>query len=332
MNKAPKTIISGIQTSGNLHLGNYLGAINNWVELQHEGECYFFLADLHALTTTKDPSILRQATLETTAAYLASGLNADQVNIFKQSDVPGHCELAWLFNCFTPMGWLNRMTQFKDKAGKNREKAILGLYSYPVLMAADILLYQPQLVPVGDDQKQHLELCRDLAISINQQFGCDFFVLPEPLILGQATRVMSLRDGNKKMSKSDSSDNARINLLDDTDTIAQKIKRAKSDADVILASNYQQRPELNNLITIIAALNNTSTDKVINEYEGQGFKLLKDSLTEIVIEKIGPIGKEMQRLLTDQHYLIKVLDDGQEKANARANRNLSGFKQLIGLK
>src|SRR5271156_4767789 len=263
-------IFSGIQPTGNLHLGNYLGAIRNWVELQHGFECIFCIVDLHALTQPQDPAELRASTREVTAAYIAAGIDPEHCTIFNQSMVSAHTELAWLLGCLTPLGWLNRMTQFKEKAGKHRDMAGLGLFAYPVLMAADILAYKATHVPVGEDQKQHLELARDIAGAFNRRYGVDFFPLPEPQILGEATRVMSLRDGTKKMSKSDESDYSRINLTDDADTIALKIRKAKTDTDPLpdTLAALEKRPEADNLVTIYAALSDSTREKVLKEYAG----------------------------------------------------------------
>lgn len=325
-----KIVLSGVQATGSLHLGNYLGAISNWVKLQKQGKCYFFLADLHAITLPIDPKLLRQSILETAAAYLACGINPEQSAIFCQSSIPAHAELAWLFNCITPLGWLNRMTQFKDKAGKHRDQASLGLYAYPVLMVADILLYKPDLVPVGEDQKQHLELCRDVAGAFNRQFNCEYFKLPEPLIQGPATRVMSLRDGTAKMSKSDVSEYARINLKDDADTIAQKVRKAKSDMDLISLENLENRPELANFGNIIASINDTTIEKALEPFIGQGFGVLKQYLSDLLISHLDPITKEMNNYLSDPTELTKVLSAGAERANIIANKHLKEVKEIFG--
>src|SRR5271163_1201488 len=277
-------IFSGIQPTGNLHLGNYLGAIRNWVALQHDYECIFCIVDLHALTQPQDPDELRHSTREVTAAYIAAGIDAEHCIIFNQSMVSAHAELAWLLSCLTPLGWLNRMTQFKERAGKNREMAGLGLYTYPVLMAADILVYKATHVPVGEDQRQHLELSRDIAQKFNNDFGApDFFPLPEPVITGTATRVMSLRDGTKKMSKTDESDYSRINLTDDADAIAQKIRKAKTDPGTLPDSEkgLEGRPEAENLINIYAALAEEPRAKIIAQFAGQTFSVFKNELAEL---------------------------------------------------
>src|SRR4249920_1195139 len=298
-------IFSGIQPTGNLHLGNYLGAIRNWVALQHDYECIFCIVDLHALTQPQDPGELRAATREVTAAYIAAGIDPGRCVIFNQSMVSAHAELGWLLGCLTPLGWLNRMTQFKEKAGKQRENAGLGLYAYPVLMAADILLYRATHVPVGEDQKQHLELSRDIAQKFNNDFGQSirekgygdaFFPLPEPLIFGAATRVMSLRDGTKKMSKSDASDFSRINLTDDADAIAQKIRRAKTDPEPLPSDEkgLASRPEADNLVGIYAALADIDRAGVLKQFVNAQFSTFKAALTDLAVAKLGPIGAEMK--------------------------------------
>src|SRR5436189_4696802 len=298
-------IFSGIQPTGNLHLGNYLGAIRNWVALQHDYDCIFCIVDLHALTQPQNPDELRQATREVTAAYIASGIDPENCIIFNQSTVPTHTELAWLLGCMTPLGWLNRMTQFKEKAGKHRENAGLGLYAYPVLMAADILLYKATHVPVGEDQKQHLELARDIAGAFNRRYERDFFPLPEPQIFGEATRVMSLRDGTKKMSKSDTSDYSRINMTDDADIIALKIRRAKTDPAPLPSAilDLEHRPEADNLIGIYAALSGLSRETALGRFAGQNFSVFKDALSELAVAELGRIGREMRRLTADRAYI-----------------------------
>src|SRR5271154_3057884 len=307
-------IFSGIQPTGNLHLGNYLGAIRNWVQLQHDYECIFCIVDLHALTQPQDPDELRAATREVTAAYIAAGIDAEHCIIFNQSMVSAHAELAWLLSCLTPLGWLNRMTQFKEKAGKQRDLAGLGLYAYPVLMAADILGYKATHVPVGEDQKQHLELARDIAGAFNRRYERDFFPLPEPQIFGTATRVMSLRDGTKKMSKSDSSDYSRINMTDDADTIALKIRRAKTDPNPLPDSEagLAERPEADNLIGIYAAIAGLSREAALGRFAGQNFSEFKEALSELAVEVLGRIGGEMRRVMADPGYIDKVLRLGAE--------------------
>src|SRR5919109_1884773 len=301
-------IFSGIQPTGNLHLGNYLGAIRNWVSLQTEFECIFCIVDLHALTQPQDPAELSASTREVTAAYIAAGIDAERCTIFNQSMVPAHTELAWLLGCLTPLGWLNRMTQFKEKAGKHREEAGLGLYAYPVLMAADILLYKATHVPVGEDQKQHVELARDIAGAFNRRYERDFFPLPEPQIFGEATRVMSLRDGTKKMSKSDTSDYSRINMTDDADAIALKIRRAKTDPEPLphTIAALEKRPEADNLVSIYAALSDMSREAALARFAGQNFSVFKDALSALAVDVLGRIGGEMRRLVADPGYIDSV--------------------------
>lgn len=325
-------VVSGIQPTGNLTLGNYLGAIRNWIALQHTHECLFFMADLHAWTVPQDPKVLARQCRLVAAAYIASGVDPSVSSIFMQSHISGHSELAWLLNCITPLGWLNRMTQFKDKAGKNKEKANLGLYAYPVLMAADILLYKATHVPVGEDQKQHLELTRDIAGAFNQQFG-DTFVLPEPMILGQATRVMSLRDGTSKMSKSDPSDLSRINLMDDADTIVKKIKKAKSDADPLPGSvdGLSNRPEAKNLLNIYSVFANQTLQESCLQFEGANFSTLKEKLAEALVASLIPIRTMMSRLMTDAHYLDRILEKGKDKASAIAFDTLKDVHKKMGM-
>jgi tryptophanyl-tRNA synthetase len=326
-------IFSGIQPTGNLHLGNYLGAIRNWVTLQADYECIFCIVDLHALTLPQDPSELRQATREVTAAYVAAGIDPERCIIFNQSMVPAHAQLAWLFGCITPLGWLNRMTQFKDKAGKDRENAGLGLYSYPVLMAADILLYRATHVPVGEDQKQHVELARDIAGAFNRRYNTEFFPLPEPQIFGTATRVMSLRDGTKKMSKSDESDFSRINMTDDADTIALKIRRAKTDPLPMPATveDAETRPEAANLLGIYAALTDETMETVVAHFAGRNFSDFKPALAERAATTLGRVGGEMQRMLADPAYIDGVLRRGAERAEAIAVENLHVVFDMMGL-
>jgi tryptophanyl-tRNA synthetase len=326
-------IFSGIQPTGNLHLGNYLGAIRNWVALQKDYECIFCIVDLHALTLPQDPAELRRSTREVTAAYIASGIDPGRCTIFNQSMVPAHTELAWLLGCLTPLGWLNRMTQFKEKAGKDREMAGLGLYAYPVLMAADILLYKATHVPVGEDQKQHLEIARDIAGAFNRRYERDFFPLPEPQIFGTATRVMSLRDGTKKMSKSDASDYSRINMTDDADTIALKIRRAKTDPHPLPATidDLERRPEADNLIGIYAALSGFSREEALARFAGENFSVFKDTLSELAVDVLGRIGGEMRRLIADPGYIDSVLRRGAEHASAIAGPVLREAQESCGL-
>jgi tryptophanyl-tRNA synthetase len=325
-------IFSGIQPTGNLHLGNYLGAIRNWVKLQKDYDCIFCIVDLHAITMPQDPKLLRQQTREVTAAYIASGIDAERCIIFNQSTVPAHAELAWVFGCLTPLGWLNRMTQFKEKAGKARENAGLGLYAYPVLMAADILLYKGTHVPVGEDQKQHLELARDIAGTFNRQFGVEYFPLPEPQIFGAATRVMSLRDGTKKMSKSDASDYSRINLTDSADAIADKIRKAKTDPHPLPDSppGLASRPEAENLLGIYAALTDKTVDAAIAEFAGAQWSTFKSRLADAAVAVMGPIGASMKRLADDPAQVDAVLRRGADKAGAMAARHIREVYDIVG--
>jgi tryptophanyl-tRNA synthetase len=326
-------IFSGIQPTGNLHLGNYLGAIRNWVVLQRDFECIFCIVDLHALTQPQDPAELRASTREVTAAYVAAGIDPEQCTIFNQSMVSAHTELAWLLSCLTPLGWLNRMTQFKEKAGKHRDMAGLGLYAYPVLMAADILAYKATHVPVGEDQKQHLELARDIAGAFNRRYEREFFPLPEPQIFGEATRVMSLRDGMKKMSKSDTSDYSRINMTDDADLIALKIRRAKTDSEPLPAgvSDLEKRPEADNLIGIYAALSSLPREAALTQFSGRNFSELKDALSELATKVLGRIGGEMRRLMADPGYIDRILRRGAERAGAIAGPVLREAQEISGL-
>ena len=329
-----KLIFSGVQPTGNLHLGNYLGALKNFVSLQKQTECIYCVVDLHAITIYQKPIDLRNNVLETVASFLATGLNPNKSIIFNQSSVSGHAELAWILNCVSRIGWLNRMTQFKDKAGSDREKASVGLYIYPNLMAADILLYKATHVPVGADQKQHLELSRDIAQKFNNDFNCkDFFPLPEPLIPKNISRVMSLRDGTKKMSKSEESDYSRINLKDSADEIAKKIKKAKSDSDKIpdSAKLLDNKPEALNLINIYSEISNINIEKVLNEMSGKEYSYLKTKLTEILIDEITPVGKEIKKLLGDKSHLEQILKKGKEKANIIAEENLKNIREKVGL-
>ncbi|MCP4922447.1 MAG: tryptophan--tRNA ligase [bacterium] len=326
-------ILSGVQPTGNLHLGNYLGAIRNWVRLQKDHESLFCIVDLHALTMPQDPEELRRSTLEVAATYLACGIDPKTSSIFVQSAVSGHSELAWLLGCQTPMGWLNRMTQFKEKAGKHKERAGLGLYSYPVLMAADILLYKATHVPVGDDQKQHLELTRDIAMAFNSRYGQDVFPLPEPQILGNTTRVMSLRDGASKMSKSEVSEFSRIHLLDDADTIALKIRKAKTDTDPLpeTVEGLENRPEAKNLVSLYAALTDTTEQKVCTDFAGQSFSALKPTLADALVEILVPIATRTKELLKERQELEKLLREGAEKANSIAEKTLQEVHDVMGL-
>ena len=326
-------IFSGIQPTGNLHLGNYLGAIRNWVALQADYECIYCVVDLHALTLPQDPAELRATTREATAAYIAAGIDPERCTIFNQSMVSAHAELAWLLSCLTPLGWLNRMTQFKEKAGRVRDMAGLGLYAYPVLMAADIIVYQATHVPVGEDQKQHVELARDIAGAFNRRYEREFFPLPEPLIFGEATRVMSLRDGTRKMSKSDSSDYSRLNMTDDADAIALKIRRAKTDPEPLpdTVAALEQRPEADNLVGIYAALADLTREQALARFAGQNFSVFKEALSEVAVAVLGRIGGEMRRLLADPGYIDAVLRRGAERAHAIADPVLREVQQISGL-
>ena len=329
-----KLVFSGVQPTGNLHLGNYLGALKNFVSLQKQMECIYCVVDLHAITVFQEPNDLNNNVLETTASFLATGLDPNKSIIFNQSSVSGHAELAWILNCVSRIGWLNRMTQFKDKAGSDKEKASVGLYIYPNLMAADILLYKATHVPVGADQKQHLELSRDIAQKFNKDFNCkNFFPLPEPLIPKNISRVMSLRDGTKKMSKSDESDYSRINLKDSPDEINKKIKKAKSDSESIPGEmkSLEKKPEALNLLTIYSDLTKNSLEKTISEMAGKEYYFLKTKLAEVLINEITPVGKEIQKLLKDKSYLKNILKKGTEKANIIAEENLKNIREKVGL-
>ena len=329
-----KLVFSGVQPTGNLHLGNYLGALKNFVSLQKEMECIYCVVDLHAITTFQKPNDLQNNVLETVASFISTGLDPNKSIIFNQSSVPGHTELAWILNCVSRIGWLNRMTQFKDKAGSDKEKASVGLYIYPNLMAADILLYKSTHVPVGADQKQHLELSRDIAQKFNNDFNCkDFFPIPEPLIPKNVSRVMSLRDGTKKMSKSEESDLSRINLKDNADEIIKKIKKAKSDSEPIPEnlSNLEKKPEAFNLINIYAEMTKKNLEVVLNEVAGKEYSFLKTKLSEVLISEIVPIGKEIRKLLEDKAHLMQILKKGKEKANIIAEENLKNIREKVGL-
>src|SRR3954452_16034993 len=334
-------ILSGVQPTGNLHLGNYLGAIRNFARLQNDYECLYCVVDLHAITQPQDPALLGSQTREIAAAFLAAGVDGGKHIVFNQSQVAEHAELAWVFNCVARLGWLNRMTQFKEKAGKDRENASIGLYDYPVLMAADILLYRATHVPVGEDQKQHLELCRDIAQKFNNDFGDSirargfgdvFFPLTEPLIQGPATRVMSLRDGTKKMSKSDASDYSRINLTDDADTIAQKIRKAKTDPEPLPSeeAGLEPRPEADNLVGIYAALADKPKAEVLSEFGGGQFSTFKQALVDLAVARLGPVGAEMKRLVQDPAYIDSVLADGADRAQSLAAETIKAVKDIVG--
>ncbi len=333
MNKK-KLVFSGVQPTGNLHLGNYLGALRNFVALQHKADCIYCVVDLHAITTFQNPKDLKNNILETTAVFLASGIDEKKNIIFNQSSVRGHTELAWILSCTSRMGWLNRMTQFKDKAGKDKEKASVGLYIYPNLMAADILLYKATHVPVGADQKQHLELSRDIAQKFNKDYNLkEFFPIPEPLIPKNISRIMSLRDGTKKMSKSEESDYSRINLKDSPEEIVKKIKKAKTDTDPIPyeIKDLENRPEALNLINIYSELKGSNLEETLIKLAGKDFSTFKPMLSEIIIETICPIGKKIKDLLKDQTYLKAVIQKGKEKANLKAEENLKKIREIVGL-
>ncbi|PCD01660.1 tryptophan--tRNA ligase [Sphingomonas spermidinifaciens] len=330
-------IVSGIQTTGNLHLGNYLGAIRNWVAMQDAmapgDDCLFFLADLHALTVHQEPAQLAAATIEMAATLMAAGIDTDRAILFNQARVPAHSELCWLLGGTARMGWLNRMTQWKDKAGKNREGASVGLFTYPVLQAADVLVYQATHVPVGEDQKQHLELARDIATKFNLDFGVELFPLPEPIIPAEAPRIMSLRDGTAKMSKSDPSDMSRINLIDDDDAIAGKVKKAKTDPEPLpeTIERLAERPEARNLVTIYAALEGRTPAEVLGEFSGQGFGAFKPRLADLTVAKIGPIRDRLTQLLADRGEVAAQLRKGAAKAQALAAPMLRAAQDAMGL-
>jgi tryptophanyl-tRNA synthetase len=334
-------VFSGVQPTGNLHLGNYLGAITKFVALQETHNCIYCVVDMHAITVWQDPAELTRNTREVTAAFIAAGIDPKKNIVFNQSQVTGHAELAWVLNCVARIGWLNRMTQFKEKAGKDRENASVGLYVYPTLMAADILLYRATHVPVGEDQKQHLELARDVAQKFNNDysdnirargFGDMFFPLPEPIIQGPATRVMSLRDGSKKMSKSEPSDYSRINLTDDADAIAQKIRKAKTDPEPLPSElkGLEVRPEADNLVGIFAALDHKTKADVLRDFGGAQFSNFKSALVDLAVAKLGPIGGEMKRLVQDHAYIDAVLADGSERAAKIADETMKAVKDIVG--
>ena len=329
-----KLVFSGVQPTGNLHLGNYLGALKNFTSLQKEMECIYCVVDLHAITIYQKPSELSENVFKTVASFLAAGLDPNKSIIFNQSAVSGHSELAWILNCVSRIGWLNRMTQFKDKAGSDKEKASVGLYIYPNLMAADILLYKATHVPVGADQKQHLELSRDIAQKFNNDFNCEnFFPLPEPLISKNISRVMSLRDGTKKMSKSEESDYSRINLRDSADEINKKIKKAKSDSEPIPDNlkSLEKKPEALNLLTIYSELSKNNLEKTLQDMAGKEYSFLKNKLTEILVNEITPVASEIQKLLDDKSHLKQILKNGSEKANIIAEENLKKIRDIVGL-
>ncbi|MFT4934873.1 MAG: tryptophanyl-tRNA synthetase [Pseudoalteromonas distincta] len=329
----PQRVLSGVQPSGALHLGNYLGALVKFARLQHEMDTFIFVADLHAITVWQDPALLANQVREITAAYLASGLDPEKATIFPQSAVPAHAELGWIFNCVARVGWLDRMTQFKEKSGKHKERSSVGLYTYPVLQAADILLYKATHVPVGDDQRQHLELTRDIAAKFNHDFETpDFFPLPEALTQGPGSRIMSLRDGTAKMSKSDPSDNSRLNLLDDEDAIAQKVRKAKTDPEPLpeTLDELKGRPEAENLLGIYAALDGRPAAEVLSEFAGQGFGAFKPKLADLAVAKLGPVGTEMRRLMADPAQIDAVLAKGAERARVAAAPTLAEVRAKVG--
>ena len=329
-----KLVFSGVQPSGNLHLGNYLGALKNFVSLQKEMECIYCVVDLHAITVFQNPNELKNNILETTASFIATGLDPNKSIIFNQSSVSCHSELAWIFNCVSRIGWLNRMTQFKDKAGSDKEKASVGLYIYPNMMAADILLYKATHVPVGADQKQHLELSRDIAQKFNKDFNCEgFFPLPEPLILKNISRVMSLRDGTKKMSKSEESDYSRINLKDSADEIIKKIKKAKSDSEAIPDNlkSLEKKPEALNLLNIYSEVSKINLEKVLKEMSGKKYSFVKNRLADLLVSEICPVGNEIKKLMTNKSHLLQILKKGTEKARIKAEENLKNVREKVGL-
>ena len=327
-------VVSGIQPTGNLHLGNYLGAIRRWVRMQDEGQCLFFLADLHAITVYNDPAELAANVREMAAALIACGIDQERSTLFNHARVPAHAEMAWLLNCTARIGWLNRMTQFKEKSGKNREGASVGLFDYPVLQAADVLLYRASHVPVGEDQKQHVELMRDIALKFNTDYDVDLFVPPEPLIGGTAARIMSLRDGNAKMSKSDPSDMSRVNLTDDTDMVAQKIRKAKTDAEPLPESMdpLAGRPEARNLVAMHAALSDEEPQAVLARFAGQGFGAFKPALAELLVETLRPIKARLDQFREDPAELDRLLALGAEKARAVAQPTLEEAYRAMGLR
>jgi tryptophanyl-tRNA synthetase len=325
-------VFSGMQPTGNLHLGNYLGAMLNWVKMQETNSCIYCVVDMHAITLWQEPKLLHQAIRDVTAAYVACGVDPKRSIIFNQSQVAEHAELAWIFNCVSRLGWLNRMTQFKDKAGKDKEAASTGLYVYPNLMAADILGYKATHVPVGEDQKQHLELARDIAQKFNSDFGVEFFPLPEPMITGPATRVMSLRDGTKKMSKSDPSDLSRINITDGAEDIAKKIRKAKTDIDALPSelAGLKGRPEAENLVGIYAALEGSTAQSVLNQFGGGQFSGLKNALADLAVAKLAPIADEIARLKADPAHIDAILADGAERARAIAAPIMKEVRKIVG--
>lgn len=325
-------ILSGIQPTNVLTLGNYIGALKNWTKMQNDHECLFCIVDLHAVTVPQDPVEFKDGIYKAAAGYIACGLDISKHAIFLQSSVHAHAEMGWLLQCHTPMGWLNRMTQFKDKAGKHKDQAFAGLYTYPVLMAGDILLYHATHVPVGEDQKQHVELTRDIANSFNQKYSNEYFTIPEPVIPTEGARIKSLRDGTKKMSKSDPSDMSRINLLDDSDLIAQKIRKAKTDPEPLPseAEGLKDRFEAENLVTIYAVMNDQTVANVLKEFGGQQFSTFKPALADLLVEKLGPISEKMHTLLDDKAELEKILAQGRDKASAIADQTVKDTMEIMG--
>ena len=331
--RGPERVFSGIQPTGNLHLGNYLGAIKRFVEMKERHECIYCVVDMHAITTWQEPAALTRNIRELTAAYIACGLETERSILFNQSQVPEHAELAWVFNCVARMGWMQRMTQFKEKSGKHKERASLGLFAYPALMAADILAYKATHVPVGEDQKQHVELSRDIAMKFNNDYGVPgFFPLPEPVIEGPAMRVMSLRDGTKKMSKSDESDYSRINLTDDADTIAKKVRKARTDPEPLPghAKDLETRPEAQNLVNIYAALAGEEVIAVLDRFEGAPFSKFKEDLTELAVTELAPVAEGVRRLMADPAEIDRVLRNGAERARAIASPIMDEVKHIVG--
>ena len=326
-----KTVFSGIQPTSNLTIGNYLGAIKNWVGMQDKQKCIFCIVDSHAITVPQNPDELKQTSISNLALYIACGISAEKSTIFIQSSIPHHTELAWILGCNTPTGWLKRMTQFKDKAGKHQEKASLGLFAYPTLMAADILLYHTNIVPVGDDQVQHIELTRDIAGAFNRNYDVDYFTLPEAVINKSSARIMSLKDGKKKMSKSDANANSRIHLTDDNDTIANKIKRATTDSIVGIYADEENRPEVTNLLNIYCSFANKSMDDVVKTFEGKQTSYFKNQLTEVVTDALTPIRQEHQKLMQDTQYLQNVAEQGRKDAYEIASKTIKEVREIVGL-
>lgn len=328
-----KRLVSGIQPTGALHLGNYLGSLKNWIELLNSGqyEALMFIADLHSITVPYDPTMLKSNVLHTAATYLACGLDPEKASIFIQSDIPEHAELNWILSCFTSVGWMNRMTQFKDKSQKYKaDRVTLGLYSYPVLMAADVLLYNADFVPVGEDQKQHVELMRDISQAFNRELKTDWFITPEPMIMGEAKRVMSLKDGTKKMSKSDESDYSRINLTDSADMIMSKFKKAKTDSIAEISYDPDNRPDISNLLKIFSVLSGIKIEKLVETYSASGFNKFKTDLADLTISVVEPIAEKTKEFVDNRDYMISVLRQGRLQAKAIAEKNLAKIKEIAG--